>query len=112
MYGVRETNNISMFTSAFGEFLDQLEPGSIQLDDPRLLRITRLRLLTEPGFPYYDVSYCYGQLKDGRHVRVDLPWHQLHRATWKQTAVSWGKENHVWVKGLGLFNDDVISMMW
>lgn len=26
----------------------------------RLKKITRLRLLSDPGFPMYDVSYCYG----------------------------------------------------
>ena len=40
------------------------------------LRITRLRLLSDPGLPAWDVSYCHGIL-DGRHVDVDLPFSQL-----------------------------------
>lgn len=47
--------------------VDWLTPG---------LRITRLRLLSDPGFPAWDVSYCHGML-DGRHVDVELPWSQL-----------------------------------
>lgn len=40
------------------------------------LEITRLRLLSDPGFPAFDVSYCHGVL-DGRHVNVELPFSQL-----------------------------------
>src|SRR5262245_38576752 len=38
---------------------------TVELGDPRLSRVTRLRLVTDPGFPLWDVSYCYGRLKDG-----------------------------------------------
>lgn len=40
------------------------------------LEITRLRLLSDPGFPAWDVSYCHGLL-NGRHVDVQLPFSQL-----------------------------------
>jgi len=40
------------------------------------LEITRLRLLSDPGFPVFDVSYCHGIL-DGEHVDVRLPFSQL-----------------------------------
>lgn len=40
------------------------------------LEITRLRLLSDPGFPAWDVSYCHGVL-NGRHVDVQLPFSQL-----------------------------------
>ena len=40
------------------------------------LEITRLRLLSDPGYPAYDVSYCHGIL-NGRHVNVQLPFSQL-----------------------------------
>jgi hypothetical protein len=47
--------------------VDWTEPG---------LEITRLRLLSDPGFPLYDLSYCHGVL-NGRHVDVRLPFSQL-----------------------------------
>jgi hypothetical protein len=47
--------------------VDWTEPGLV---------ITRLRLLSDPGFPAWDVSYCHGSL-DGRHVDVRLPFSQL-----------------------------------
>lgn len=40
------------------------------------LEITRLRLLSDPGFPAWDVSYCHGIL-NGKHVNVNLPFDQL-----------------------------------
>lgn len=42
------------------------------------LRITRLRLLSDPGYPAWDVSYCHGIL-DGRHVDVALPFSELRK---------------------------------
>lgn len=40
------------------------------------LKITRLRLLSDPGFPAWDISYCHGIL-NGQHVDVELPFSQL-----------------------------------
>lgn len=49
------------------ETVDWTEPG---------LTITRLRLLSDPGFPAWDISYCHGVM-NGRHVDVRLPFSQL-----------------------------------
>jgi hypothetical protein len=35
-------------------------------------KFTRIRLLTEPGYPYMDVSYIHAQLGDGTPVRVNI----------------------------------------
>ena len=40
------------------------------------LEITRLRLLSDPGFPVFDVSYVHGIL-NGKHVNVRVPFSQL-----------------------------------
>ena len=57
-YGYSETNPLP--ASGHPE-----RHGRVYWDDPRLKRITRLRLLSDPGFPLWDVSYCYGVLHDG-----------------------------------------------
>lgn len=49
------------------ETVDWTEPG---------LTITRLRLLSDPGFPFWDISYVHGIL-NGRHVDVRVPFSQL-----------------------------------
>ncbi len=51
------------------------------------LRITRLRLVSDPGFPLWDVSYCHGML-DGKHVDVDLPFSQLPKGRDPKTGKS------------------------
>jgi hypothetical protein len=40
------------------------------------LEITRLRFLSDPGFPAWDVSYVHGVL-NGKHVDVEVPFSQL-----------------------------------
>jgi hypothetical protein len=44
--------------------VDWTEPG---------LRVERLRLLSDPGHPSWDVSYCLGRL-DGKRVAVSVPF--------------------------------------
>lgn len=75
-YGVYETNNIAdaPYTSEDVNYL-RYTP----LNDPELVSIDRLRLLTEAWYPYYDISYCWGTLKDGTHVRVDLGTGRLRK---------------------------------
>jgi hypothetical protein len=77
---INERNNLQDVTGMtgneyHGQFsrdtrVDWTEPG---------LKITRLRLLSDPGFPYWDVSYCHGETADGRLVHVILPFDQLRK---------------------------------
>lgn len=69
---VRETNPISDFDPA-------LKPGAgaatVAWDDPSVVEITRLRYLSDPGHPFWDLSYAYGLLADGTPVRLrGLPY--------------------------------------
>ena len=88
--------------------------GNMRVDwaDPRLAKVTRLRLLTDPGFPVWDVSYCIGELRDGRTCRVELPFSQLPKSKVKAAILRYAKDDGVYAKGLGLFNPDVISRLW
>jgi len=66
------------------------------------LEITRLRLLSDPGFPMYDVSYCHGIL-DGQHVNVRLPFSQLPKygkGGFKAALYNEAKETGKFIKGL------------
>lgn len=114
-YGVREDNNIA--DAAYDS--SALAPGvTVDLSDPDLVRIDRIRLLTERGFPAFDLSYCYGTLRDGRHVRVDLGRYQFARARGGQgkslkaqlvdCARAAGRHAH----GLHMLDADVISILW
>jgi len=85
---------------------------TVALECPTLAKITRLRLVTDVGFPWFDVSYCYGELKDGTPVRVQLPYHQFSRKFLKRDLVQMCKERGLYAKGLGLLDDSVISKLW
>ena len=67
------------------------------------LKITRLRLLSDQGFPYWDVSYCHGVLPDGTEVRVALPFYQLAKRTWKSDIVKMARHDGLYAKGTGIF---------
>lgn len=79
------------------------------------LKVTRFRILTDPGFPAWDVSYCHGEL-DGKPVRVRLPFSQLAKSGfryrdkdgtikkggWKAHVIAWGKKEGVDTFKLGI----------
>lgn len=75
------------------------------------LKVTRLRLLSDPYCPFWDVSYCDGEL-DGKHVTVILPFSQLLRRKDKSLSaqiIEYAKQDGVYAKGLGIL--DCISKL-
>jgi len=106
-YGVSETNPL------IGEHPDWDE--IVDLNDSRLRRITRLRLISDPGFPYWDVSYCYGELSDGTPVRVEIGGSQFRRGrgapSLTSQLVALAKSQGVYAKGIGLIDPGVISTL-
>jgi hypothetical protein len=106
-YGEEESNPITDEVRKVREEIEQ----TVDLTDDRLARITRLRLLGDAGFPLYDLSYCYGELKDGTPVRVSLPEWQFRRNRLKHDLVRMCKRHGLYAKGLGLLDDSVISIL-
>jgi hypothetical protein len=68
------------------------------------LYVTRLRLLSDPGFPVWDVSYCHGVL-DGKHVDVELPFDQLPKRNYRGFIVQEAKRERVYAKALGILDN-------
>lgn len=99
---VGETNGL-VNAQAYHQARQAQEGGVETVDwDTPGLEITRLRLLSDPGFPLYDVSYCDGIL-DGRHVDVRLPFSQLPKYTkggYKAALYKEAKETGQFIKGL------------
>lgn len=106
-YPVNETNNIA--DAAYTH--EALEPGVTVLADRRLVKIDRLRLLTDPGCPFFDVSYVYGTLADGTHVRVDLGRDQFPRQGLSRALVQCAKDAGRYAKGLGMLDNSVLSIL-
>lgn len=75
-------------------------------------RITRLRLLTDPGFPFFDVSYCHGTLPSGVIVPVDLGYSQLPRRGTSRFIVEQAIADGYSAKVLGLLDRGNWSILW
>ncbi len=63
------------------------------------LEITRLRLISDPGFPFWDVSYVHGVL-NGKHVDVSVPFSQLPKRNMKASLYAEAKFTGKYIKGL------------
>ena len=101
MYGVRETNglhdgNRKYHHEGHNNVVYWTEPG---------LYITRLRLLSDPGFPWWDISYCHGVLPSGEKVRVQLPFDQLPKRAVSRTIVEAAKRDGVYARGIGILDN-------
>lgn len=65
------------------------------------LRITRLRLVSEPCFPFWDVSYCHGFIGE-EPVQVSLPFDQLPKGSVSGSIIAYAKDDHLYAKGTGI----------
>jgi len=72
------------------------------------LKIIRFRLLSDPGYPMWDVSYCWGMLGE-EYVRVSLPFSQLRKQGFRGEIIRFAREDNLFVKDTGLF--EVISTL-
>ena len=68
------------------------------------LKVTRLRLISDPGFPLWDVSYCHGIIND-EPVDVQLPFLQLPKKSMKSKIVEYARADRVYVKGIGILEN-------
>ena len=109
-YGVRMDETLS--SAEITELHARVDHSiTVGLSDPRLVKIVRLRLIGFcRSYPRWDVSYCYGQLKDGTEVRVQVYGH-IGR-NWKGDLIAIAKEEGVFAKGLGLLDEDVVSRLY
>jgi hypothetical protein len=74
------------------------------------LKITRLRLLSDVGFPFWDISYCHGIL-NGQPVEVQLPFDQIPKRNKFAFIVKQAIKDNVYAKGLGILNPLIISTL-
>jgi hypothetical protein len=74
------------------------------------LRIVRLRMVSDPGFPWWDITYCHGMLGD-EPVIVTLPFDQLPRRGWKKAIVKHAQRAGVFALRLGIIDPGVVSTL-
>ena len=101
-YGVHDNAPMSAEIAAVRDKIDHSNP--VRLSNPALVKITRLRLLGDPGpysFPYFDLSYCYGELADGTPVKVQLPQWQFPKRGVRGHIVQMFKDSGRHAKNMG-----------
>lgn len=98
-YGVNETNPLP------AGYHDEELVGHVYWDCPSLAKVERLRLLSDPGYPWWDVSYCYGRTHKGEKVIVCLPFSQLPKRGMKRAIVREAIAAGVHAKRLGLLDN-------
>lgn len=99
-YGINETNALTD-----GQAYHSGTDYSVvyELSDREVVKIDRLRLLSEPGYPYWDISYCVGVLANGTRVPVQLDVTQLGKRTWKTELVNVFRKAGRYAVGMGVF---------
>lgn len=103
-YGAHEAAPLDQTTRDF--IARAIETGRrVDWTDPNLKRVVRLRLLSDPGFPVWDVSYCFGEMKDSTPVRVSLPFDQLPKRGFRRAIVEYAKQDGVHAARLGLLDN-------
>lgn len=107
-YGTKETQPID---ATMREFIERAHASGriVEWNDPQLKRVVRLRLLSDPGYGFWDVSYCVGEMKDGTPVRIDLPFNQLPRHGMRAAIVAHAIKDNVHAVRLGVL--DAISTL-
>lgn len=100
IYGTHETNGLEN-----GPEYHKTERVDVDWTDKRLKTITRLRIVSDPGFPVWDVTYCHGELQDGTPCAVQLPFSQLPKKNLTGFIIEAAKKDGVFAKGLGILDN-------
>lgn len=104
--GVQMTGAQHDYTTPEGRaYLNAVHETYVDWTDPDLKTITCLRLLSDRGYPYWDVSYVHGELKDGTPCRVNVPFMQLSKRRLFADIIKYAKQDGVYAKGLGIFDN-------
>lgn len=113
-YGVRESNPLWMTGISHDEVRHDLGVFNLAGKDENgkfyVTKIERLRLLTDRGFPWWDISYCYGRLATGQLVNVNIGVYQIKKAgrgsVSKAHLIEIAKFNGRYAKAIGLLAED------
>lgn len=113
-YGVRETNPLGPEGHDWSRFAD----GAMTLAQLQAAggRVSRLRMLTEPGTPFLDVSYVHGVLPNGQQVHINLqdsPHLRKGRGSepYMSDMIGWAKREGVYGKAIGMLDRGVWSIL-
>ena len=116
-YDDRSIGGINLLPAGSTYHMDRRPTRTVYWDEPNLY-ITRFRMVSDRGFPAWDVSYCHGRIGD-EEVDVELPFDQLRKygfkfkrkdgiigkGGWKAHLMAWGRKEDVNVWKLGIIEN-------
>lgn len=108
--GIRE--DVPLFMADYDSSQVDYSAGAVYLGSADLIQIDRIRFVTDQGYPFLDLSYCWGTLRDGRHVRVQLDITRFGKRTYKAQLIALARAAGKYAKGMGMLDDDTISILW
>lgn len=113
-YGVNETNPLIAPTD-YSQFAEDWYTVSRLVEEGG--RFSRIRLLTERGYPYMDISYIHGVLSSGQpvHININFDGHMLLRKTYRsQLQESLIREGltKAQVNALGVWKSETYSILY
>lgn len=79
------------------------------------LKMTRLRLTSDQGFPMWDVSYAHGRILTSEGwvaVEVLLPFHQVPKHNITGFILDWARKENVYARGMGILDHGIISKLF
>jgi len=86
--------------------------NNVPWNHPELDSIQSMRFEQSPSNKLIDVVSCEGRMKNGMPVKVELPFRQLPKSDWHGAMLDYGRRDNVSLKGLGIFNGAVITILW
>jgi hypothetical protein len=109
-YGVREDNPLP--SADYHETVDYTHPMTLREVQDAGGRVTRLRMLTERGYPFMDISYIHATLPDGRTVSVQGTSFRPTRRNTKGSIIEWARSEGFNAKRLGMLDEGNWSILW
>lgn len=98
-------NQVSETNPLPSGYHDEVKPTRSVSWATKGLYVVRLRLLSDPGFPVWDVSYCHGRMPSGEYVNVELPFDQLPKRGLRRAVVSYAQQEGVYARDLGILDN-------
>jgi hypothetical protein len=109
-YGVRQDN--PLLDPTYHESVDHTEPMTLREVQDAGGRVTRLRMLTDRGCPFLDISYIHATLPDGRIVSVLGTSTQPSKRNIKGSLIEWARREGFNAKALGMLDRENWSILW
>jgi hypothetical protein len=109
-YGVREDNPLP--SADYLDSVDYSEPMTLREVQEAGGRVTRLRMLTDRGCPFLDISYIHATLPDGRTVSVLGTSTQPDKRNIKGSLIEWARREGFNAKALGMLDRENWSILW